>query len=87
MYKRQALNNALRYAAATAVTVCLDTLGDNILLEVIDNGRGFDPGAPHFGRGLATIRERSAHLGGDLSIISTPAQGTTVRLLLPPDLT
>ncbi len=83
----EALNNALRYAAATAVTVCLDTLGDNILLEVIDNGRGFDPGAPHFGRGLATIRERSAHLGGDLSIISTPAQGTTVRLLLPPDLT
>ena len=79
----EALNNALTHAAATAITVRLDTLGDPILLEVIDDGRGFDSSASYFGRGLPTMRQRSAHLGGDLTINSTAKQGTTLRLALP----
>ena len=86
MYRiaHEALNNALNHAAATAITVRLDTLGDNILLEVMDNGRGFDPQATHFGLGLSTMRARSAGLGGELTILSSPELGTTVRLTLPP---
>lgn len=79
----EALNNALKHAAATAVTVRLDTLGDNILLEITDNGVGFDPQAPHPGRGLPTMIERSDRLGGDLTILSHAGLGTTVRLIVP----
>lgn len=85
MYRiaHEALNNALNHAAATAITVRLDTLGDHILLEVIDNGRGFDSNAAHYGLGLSTMRDRCLRLGGDLTILSTAGQGTTVRLTLP----
>jgi len=79
----EALNNALKHAAATAVTVRLDTLGDNILLEITDNGVGFDPQAPHHGRGVPTMIERSDRLGGDLTILSRAGLGTTVRLIVP----
>ena len=78
----EALNNALTHAAATAITVRLDTLGNPILLEVIDNGRGFNSSAPSLGRGLPTMRRRSEQLGGELAIHST-TRGTTVRLSLP----
>ncbi len=82
MYRiaHEALNNALKHAAATAITVRLDTLSDPTLLEVIDNGRGFDSNAVHDGLGLPMMRERSARIGGDLTIQSTAAQGTNLRL-------
>ncbi len=80
----EALNNALKFAAATTVTVRLDTLEHNTLLEIIDDGRGFDPRDSYPGRGLEMMRERSAQLGGDLTILSTPGAGTTVRVILPP---
>lgn len=85
MYRiaHEALNNALKYAAATAVTVRVDTLGDNIVLEILDDGSGFYPDASHPGHGLPMMRERCAQLGGDLTILSTPGSGTTVRLTLP----
>ena len=70
-------------AAATVVAVRLDTLGDNILLEIIDNGVGFDPQAPHHGQGLPTMYEHCARLGGELAILSHAGLGTTVRVTLP----
>ncbi len=79
----EALNNALKHAAATVVAVRLDTLGDNILLEIIDNGVGFDPQAPHHGQGLPTMYEHCARLGGELAILSHAGLGTTVRVTLP----
>ena len=85
MYRiaHEALNNALSHAAATAITVRLDTLSDHILLEIIDNGRGFDSSVPHYGLGLSTMREHCARMGGDLTLLSTAEHGTTVRLILP----
>ena len=79
----EALNNALRHAAATAVTVQLDTRDDRIVLEVSDNGRGFRPERAHGGGGLAGMRARSARLGASLAIISRPDHGTRVRVTLP----
>ena len=85
MYRiaHEALNNALKHAAATAITVRLDTLSDPILLEVIDNGRGFDSSASHYGLGLAMIREHSARISADLTIHSDINQGTRLSLLVP----
>jgi PAS domain S-box-containing protein len=79
----EALNNALKHAAATAVTVSLRQSNNQLQLEIRDNGRGFDPAAIQPGLGLTHLRERAAHLGGKLEINSTPGEGTAVTVTLP----
>jgi signal transduction histidine kinase len=82
---QEALNNSLKHAAATSVTVRLGTDGQGLVLEVADNGRGFDMKAETFhqgGIGLTTMRERAERLGGSLEVRSVPGQGTTVLVRL-----
>jgi PAS domain S-box-containing protein len=78
----QALNNTLKHAAATTVTARLRGENGRLSLEVIDNGCGFDPQAvkDSGGQGLVSMRERAARIGGVLTVLSTPGQGTTVRV-------
>ncbi len=77
----EALNNALKHAAATTVTVWLRTGPDRVEMEVVDNGRGFDPGAvaQDRGIGLDSMRERAEKLGGTVAIQAAPGEGTRVR--------
>ena len=79
---QEALNNALKHAAATQITVQIYADGPCIELEITDNGIGFDPTAVAGlgGLGLTTMRERTAKLGGELSILSAPDQGTRVKV-------
>jgi PAS domain S-box-containing protein len=81
----QALNNTLKHAAATFVLVQIRHERKETMLEVMDNGRGFDPRAVEDGggQGLLGMRERAARIGGRLVVISKPGQGTTVRVHLP----
>lgn len=81
---QEALNNALKHAAPTRVTVCVRAKGDQVELEVIDNGKGFDPYSvgDKGGMGLVNIRERVEKLGGTLEILSRPAEGTDVRVVI-----
>jgi signal transduction histidine kinase len=79
---QEALNNALKHAAATSVTVWLRADGKWLELEIVDDGRGFDlarvgDGA---GIGLSTMRERAARLGSALTVQSAPGKGTTVKV-------
>jgi len=55
--------------------------GDSVMLEIADDGAGFDPEAmaDHGGVGLVSMRERVEKLGGSLAILSTPGEGTKVR--------
>jgi len=78
----EALNNALKHASATAVTVRISPDGEAISLEVADNGRGFDPAATRGGggMGLTTMRERAERLGGTMTILSAPGEGTRVKV-------
>lgn len=77
---QEALTNAARHAQATAVVVSLSRVGDQVVLEVSDDGRGFDTGAT--GAGLRGMRERARLVGADLAITSTRG-ATTVRLAVP----
>ena len=79
---QEALNNALRHASATLVTVKIDTKGDNLELEIEDNGRGFNPDTVvgEGGVGLTSMRERAAKVGGLLTIITAPGEGTKVKV-------
>jgi signal transduction histidine kinase len=80
---REALSNVGRHAKATTCRVSLRREGGLAVLEVDDDGTGFDPEVSPAGMGLANMRDRIAALGGDLSIESTGGEGTTVRLTLP----
>jgi signal transduction histidine kinase len=78
---QEALNNVLRHAYAKSVTVCLKQKKGNILLEIEDDGTGFDTLHPnHGGMGLKNMRERIAQVSGKLRITSTPGKGTKVSV-------
>jgi PAS domain S-box-containing protein len=80
----EALNNALKHADATRVSVQLTRDADSVILTIADNGRGFDPEqVTAAGMGLANMRFRAKKAGGVLSIESAPAQGTVVRCTIP----
>jgi PAS domain S-box-containing protein len=82
---QEALTNVARHAAATEARVRLEAAGDDLLLEVWDNGAGVpevrlsDPKS----FGLQGMRERARGYRGMLTIASEPGQGTAVRLKLP----
>jgi PAS domain S-box-containing protein len=78
----QALNNALKHAAATSVIVRISANDGRLALEVADNGCGFHPEAvkDRGGQGLTSMQERTEQIGGGLAVISAPGQGTTVRV-------
>ncbi len=80
---QEALQNALRHAGAKRIAVRLRVDDAGLVLEIEDDGRGFDPNAPGLRSrrlGLTSMEERAERLGGWLEIRSAPGAGTTVRL-------
>ena len=84
---QEALQNVRKHAGASSVTVATCTEGDDWVLEVRDDGRGFDVGAVAArGRrnfGLQFMRERAELIGARLDVRSRPDGGTIVRLAIP----
>jgi signal transduction histidine kinase len=81
---REALSNVGRHANAMTCRVTLRFDDGGALLEIDDDGSGFDvEPARDQGQGLGNLRARAEALGGDLMIQSAPGQGTAVRLLIP----
>jgi signal transduction histidine kinase len=79
---REALSNVSRHAEATTCRVSLRRGAEGIVLEIDDDGRGFDVGTSTPGMGLHNLRERVESLDGVLEVTSTPGEGTTVRATL-----
>lgn len=82
---QEALNNVIKHAEASEVSILLEPRGEALRLIVEDNGRGFDPEVSAYrkGLGLFSMRERAALLGGKVIIESTPARGTTIYVDIP----
>ena len=89
---QEALQNVAKHANARNVRLRLYLQRDKMVLEVADDGTGFDPAAPASGGprateptgfGLAGMRERAELLGGKLELSSAAGRGTTVRLTVP----
>lgn len=81
---QEALANAHRHAEASHVHVLLEATRTELLLEVRDDGIGFDPRqAQGQSRGLRDLRERVVALGGNLALRSTPEAGTSLILCIP----
>jgi PAS domain S-box-containing protein len=80
---QEALANVRRHSAARNVEVGLRTDDEAILIEVADDGQGFDPGSARAGIGLSAMRERVEGLGGKIEISSRSGDGTEVMVRVP----
>ncbi|WP_284681217.1 sensor histidine kinase [Sphaerisporangium fuscum] len=90
---QEALANVAKHSGARHVWVTLSYLDDVVLLDVRDDGTGFDPSsadgsrpavrAGEGGYGVGTMRQRLRGVGGSLEIESSPGQGTVVAALVP----
>ena len=79
----EALQNVLKYAAATCVIVRLQATQDILSFEVTDDGAGFDTATARTGTGLTNMGDRLDALGGTVMVTSRPGAGTSVRGELP----
>jgi signal transduction histidine kinase len=81
----EAFSNALRHGGATRIKVTLEAASGWLMLCVHDDGRGFEPSLELRGPGvgLASMRERLNHRGGEMGVDSAPGQGVTVHARMP----
>jgi signal transduction histidine kinase len=86
---QEAVNNSARHAEAENVYISLKNTGKMILLQIEDDGKGFEV-LDNFTelrvqghRGLSNMRERMSIVGGHFSIFATPGKGTVIRCELP----
>lgn len=80
---QELLTNALRHGKARWVRVTLQFSERRVLLNVEDDGLGFDPAVASAGYGMRSIRESLRQLGGHLDIDSIPGFGARITLSLP----
>jgi len=84
---KEGINNIVRHSGSTRVSIALSADKSEMRLHLQDNGRGLPSGnggeGPGAGRGLASMKERAAALGGTLEITSSPDEGTGLFLRVP----
>ncbi|MFE0823641.1 sensor histidine kinase [Streptomyces sp. NPDC058794] len=85
---QEALSNTARHAAADRAGVTLSYMGDEVTLDIRDDGRGFDPlsvrtHTPVGGFGLPGMRARAERIAGSLTVEAEPGQGTAVSARVP----
>lgn len=82
---QEALANSAKHSKAKKVQVALWATDERVLLEVHDNGKGFDIETmnANIGHGIANMRTRARSIGGDVDISSAPNEGTTILAWIP----
>ncbi|ACZ84923.1 sensor histidine kinase [Streptosporangium roseum] len=76
------LANVSRHAEAARAALTLTYMEDEVAMDIVDDGRGFDP-LTRSGNGLGFIRDRAAELGGAVTVESAPGLGTALAVTLP----
>jgi signal transduction histidine kinase len=77
---REAVSNAVRHANAATLTVNV-SVGDDLCIEVVDDGQGIADDVT--ASGLTNLRQRAEDAGGSFSVEATPAGGTKLRWCAP----
>jgi two-component system, NarL family, sensor histidine kinase DegS len=84
---QEAIQNSRKHARASRTVVSIDRIGDDLVVSIHDNGRGFSPDrvTTHMmgGAGLRGMDERAALVGGTIDIESAPGEGTRITLMMP----
>jgi signal transduction histidine kinase len=76
----EALNNIVKHSESTKARIAFTSQDESVLMEISDNGKGFDTNRLSKGMGLKNMRERGQMLGGEVEVRSTPGEGTLVRV-------
>jgi signal transduction histidine kinase len=79
----EALQNVAKYAGASVVRIDLNAHDGELRFHVSDDGRGFDPRITPRGSGIRNMADRLEAVGGELTIRSSPGQGTTLSGRIP----
>jgi signal transduction histidine kinase len=83
---QEALTNVVRHAQAKLVTISLEEVARHWMLEICDDGDGFDPMAIRTKSfGLMGMKERVLMLAGEISVLSAPGRGTSIIVSIPVD--
>ena len=80
---QESLTNVMRHADANEVLMALQQVDGALRLVVRDDGRGLPDGDGRAGAGIAGMSERALHVGGRVTVASSPGAGTEVRLDIP----
>ena len=80
---REGLSNVSRHAEATSCRITLRRTERGAMLEIDDDGLGFDPSSTSQGMGMDNLRGRVLALGGELTIDSVLGEGATISASLP----
>lgn len=77
---QEAINNALKYAEASVITIKVQPKDSQLIFEVMDNGIGFDLDEVTLGNGLENMKKRAHEINGTLNITTKKGKGTSVIL-------
>src|SRR5262249_9725669 len=80
---KEAVNNVARHSACGKAKIDIHVEGSRLVLKIADDGNGFDAATAADGNGLASMQKRAKDCGGELTVSSDPAHGTTITLNLP----
>ena len=80
---QEALTNVVKHSQATQLSVQLSTKPQSLYVQVLDNGKGFDPSKNTTGFGLRGMKERAIALGGTFQVWSAPGAGCRISVILP----
>jgi len=80
LFFKEAINNAAKHSEAGRVDVEISNMGNQIILAISDNGRGFNIINDNAGNGLSNLRRRAGELDGQVKIHSEINKGTTIQL-------
>ena len=86
---QEALNNIVKYADASSVKVIMQNEDDDLVISILDNGKGFDLQTVYENKkagqmaGLKNMRHRAESLNGQLEILSTPGKGSKITARVP----
>jgi signal transduction histidine kinase/ligand-binding sensor domain-containing protein len=77
---QESLNNVIKHSSASDASVNIKRETDRVIIQINDNGRGFDPATVKRGLGLTGLHERAQLLRGELSIDTKSGKGTTISV-------
>ncbi len=80
---KEALNNIAKYSNASQAGITMEEKENEVLLEITDNGSGFDSARVKRGNGLLNMENRCQLLGGIFSLESSPGKGSSIRCIFP----
>jgi signal transduction histidine kinase len=83
LVSKEAMNNIAKYSSATGAVVRINIDAKNLLLEISDNGVGFDTGKERSGHGLSNMQQRTEALGGYFRCNSQKNKGTVIQCSIP----